>query len=58
MIFINRKKYFLSEIWHVTNARKSANNRDLIDLYEKKDFKHHNIRKIFAASCLFEISET
>ena len=58
MMLINRTKYFLSEIWRLTNVRKSSNNRDLIDLYVEKDFKHHNIRKIFAASCLFEISET
>ena len=57
-MLIKRKKYFLSEIWRLTNARKSSNNKDLIDLYEEKDFKHHKMRKIFAASCLFEISDT
>ena len=47
-MLINRTKYFLSEIWRLTDVRKSSNNRDLVDLYEEKDFEHHNIRKIFA----------
>ena len=40
------------------NARKSSSNKDLIDLYEKKDFKHHITSKKLAIICLFEISET
>ena len=31
---------------------------DFMDLYEKKDFKHHRTSKILATICLFEISET
>ena len=55
---VSKARYFLSEIWCLINARKSSSNKDLIDLYEKKDLKHHITSKKLAIICLFEISET
>ena len=48
----------MSEICCLISARKFSNNKDLIDLDEKKDFKHHIRSKELATICLVEISET
>ena len=53
-----KKANFLGVLNSIADA--AFNKIESVIIYdeEEKDFKHHNIRKIFATSCLFEISET